>query len=86
MFRVLGYVLPTVTEALLEGAGDDDADPGVDEPADPSQLISDPCLSCPLEDACGTCAGYGDYACRETVSGVLSRCESTAPPSVRMRR
>ena len=86
VFRAVGYVLPTLAEALLVGGGDYDVDVALNDEPDPAQPISDPCLSCPLEDACGTCVGYGDYACRETVAGVLSRCESTAPPNVRMRR
>ena len=77
--------LPTIAEALVAGAGTYDVDPPRDEP-DPSVPIVDPCQACPLEDPCGTCAGYGEYACRDTVAGVLSRCESTAPPTARPAR
>ena len=45
--------------------------------------LFDPCVECPLEDPCGMCVGYADYACRETIKGVLARCESTAPPNAR---
>jgi len=83
--RAVFHTLPTIAEALVAGAGTYDVDPPRDEP-DPSVPIVDPCQACPLEDPCGTCAGYADYACRDTIAGVLSRCESTAPPTARPAR
>lgn len=48
------------------------------EPVTP--VVVDPCIDCPLDDACETCAGFADQACAVSPAGALARCESTAPP------
>jgi hypothetical protein len=54
-----------------------------DASENPSDATVDPCEACPLDDACGVCAGYGGYACRDNPSRVLNRCVSTAPRNAR---
>jgi len=46
------------------------------EPA--ADVTVDPCIDCPLEDACGSCTGWGDQACAESPAYELARCSSTA--------
>ncbi len=78
-------LVPAVAEALLSGGGNDEvvADLG-DEPVDPTATIIDPCETCPLEDPCGTCTGYGGNACRDNASGFMARCESSSAPAMRV--
>jgi hypothetical protein len=77
-------VLESIGEAALVSLLDppvydpDDVEPG----PDPSTETVDPCQTCPLDNACGQCAGYGGYACRDNPSRVLDRCVSTAPRNV----
>jgi hypothetical protein len=75
-------VIPAFAEALLVGGTEDEVETPLDTP-EASLPVVDPCQVCPLEDPCGSCAGYGNHVCRDTVAGVLSRCESTVPPKTR---
>jgi hypothetical protein len=80
-------LVPAVAEALLTSADDDlVADRGADpaDPMDPTATIVDPCETCPLEDPCGACTGYAGSACRDNASGVMSRCESSSAPNLRV--
>ncbi len=79
--NAVAHVLPTVAEALIVGNGDYTVDlsSGSAEPTTDDPMV-DPCESCPLEDACGTCIGFGHAACRENMGGFMSRCESSVAP------
>lgn len=79
--RAVAHVLPTVAEALIVGNGDYSVDlsSGAPEPTSDDAAV-DPCQSCPLEDPCGACVGFGRMACRENLGGFMARCESSAAP------